>query len=482
MKLSQPNNPGIKIPLVFILSIVYWIYLLFTARVGVVFDAINYEDLGRMIYHEGWVKYFETGPNREPLYPFLIAISMRIADIFSVSYLYIQKFIQIIILLVTQVLTLKLLRKLEIDSKIIALTILYIGFSPAIVNSAFSLFSEIATYPLILGIIYVAVKAWRSILQGNSCLKLTFLGLFLGVLFILITSTKAIFEFIFPILLLPYLVFIIRAFTQKDKKILTRSTVYILAALLSFGSFLHFFKSMNQKHNGTYAFANRGAWMLYGTVERRTIKMTPKKVLAAISMVPGDGVCIALFGKKECDYWTFNKTMELGVKKSGEIASSGTLPHKIDSKLIELSKQEILNNPIQYGFFHLLEGARMFFWESTQIGFVTYPAWLTKLFTFTPFKNTLRLIIGCFTIASFFYLFLFIFQNKNLLLDTENRRSEKLQICFFAFLIIIFFIQLYSFFCILTRYSFPIVPLYILSMAFLIQKILLARCQGIKKS
>ena len=112
---------------------------------------------------------------------------------------------------------LKLLKKLTINNTIIALTILYIGVSPTLVNSAFSLFSEIATYPLILGIICVAVKAWQSILQENSTLKLAFLGLALGILFILITSVKAIFEFLLPILLLPYLILIIRSFTQKNK-------------------------------------------------------------------------------------------------------------------------------------------------------------------------------------------------------------------------------------------------------------------------
>jgi len=480
IKPSRSNNPNTKILFAFTLSIVYWIYLFFTTRPDIIFDSVSYEYLGRMITQDGWIEYFENGPTREPLYPFLISIAMRIADIFSVSYLYIQKFIQIIILLVTQILTLKLLKKLEINNKIIALTILYIGISPALVNSAFSLFSEIATYPLILGIIYITVKAWRSILQENSTLKLAFLGLALGILFIFITSTKAIFEFLFPILLLPYLFFIIRSFTQKNKKLAINSIVYMMVAFLSFGSFLHFFKSMNQKYNGNYAFTNRGAWTLWGAVEKRTLKMTPKKVLAAIAMVPGDGVCNAIFGRKECHYWTFHKTMALGVKKSGEVASSGIPPHQFDSKLIELSKQEILKNPLQYGFFHLIEGGRMFFWESTQIGFVTYPAWLYQLFTFTLFKNALRLIIGCMTIASFFYLFLFILQNKNVLFDAKNPHSEKLQICLFSFLIIFAFIQLYSFFGVLTRYSFPIVPLYILSISVLLQKIATIRSQGNK--
>ena len=480
MKSPKSIKINTKILLAFALSILYWTYLFFTARTEIVFDAVGYEDIGRTIYQNGWVRYFEMGPTREPLYPFLISISMRISDIFSISYLHIQRFIQIIILLITQALTLKLLKKLEINDKIIALTILYIGVSPALVSSTFSLFSEIATYPLILGIIYTATKAWRSILREKSCLKLISLGLSTGVLFILITSVKSIFEFLLPLLLLPYLFLIIYSFTQKNKKLAINSIVYVLVAFLSLASFLHVFKSMNQKYNGNYAFTSRGAWMLYGTVHRRMIEMTPRKILTALSMVPGDGVCKAIFEKEECIHWTSLKTDEIGMKKFGELTAAGIPPNQINSELMDLSKKKILSNPIQYGFFHLVEGGRMFFWESTQIGFVRYPEWLTRLFIFTPFKNGIRLIIGCLTIISFVYLLLFVFQNKNLLLNVKDKTSEKLQFYFFILLIIISFIQLYSFFCILTRYSFPIVPLYILGINFFLQRILTVRSQGKK--
>jgi len=209
--------------------------------------------------------------------------------------------------------------------------------------------------------------------------------------------------------------------------------------------------------------------------------MTPRKVLAAIAMIPGDGVCNAIFGSEECFHWTFQQTMDLGSKKVGAILSTGIPTSQLDSKLIESSLKEILANPFQYGFFHLVEGGRMFFWESTQIGFVNYPAWLTQLFASVVFKNSIRLIIGCLTIMAFLYIFVFLYQNKNLLLSIEHKNSEKVQVCFFMFLSMFTFIQLYSFFCILTRYSFPIVPLYILSISLLFQKIATIRLQG-KKS
>ena len=79
---------------VFLLSLIYWVYLVFSAQMQISQDAIGYEGLGRMIYQKGWQEFFETGPQYEPLYPSTISISMSIADRFSISYQLVQKFFQ----------------------------------------------------------------------------------------------------------------------------------------------------------------------------------------------------------------------------------------------------------------------------------------------------------------------------------------------------------------------------------------------------
>jgi len=477
MKTFKSTESNTTILGAFALSILYWVYLFFTSSPIVVFDAGIYEQIGRTIYQDGWSKFFDMGPNREPLYPFLISISMRIADAISVPYLEIQKIFQIMILLSTQILAFQLLKLLNISKKIIPFILLYIGFSPALVNSSFSLFSEIMTYPFTLGIIYTATIAWRSLLKKESFLKTIYLSFLLCILFISIISSKAIFEYLFPIVLLPFFLITIHALIKKNGKIALHSILFICLTFSLSTYTLHSYKLMNKKHNGKYTITNRGAWMLYGTVDRRTVEMTPRKVLAAISMIPGDGVCNAIFGREECYHWTFEQTSNLGVKKMAALESAGIPPGQIDSKIIELSLKKILENPFQYGFFHLVEGGRMFFWESSQIGFVTYPAWLTQLFASLLFKNGIRLIIGCLTIMSFLYIFIFLYKNKNLLLNVEHKNSKKVQISFFLFLTMFTFIQLYSFFCVLTRYSFPIVPLYILSISVLLQRITTIRTQ-----
>src|SRR5437867_3879842 len=127
----------------FLIPIGYWIYLLLTAKTIIVFDSVEYEHLGNMLYHQGWVEYFKTGPNREPLYPLFIAFSMKLADVFSLPYILILKVIQISILFLSQCLIYRLLKRLQIRETIVGLTILYWGISPAIVNSALSLYSEV---------------------------------------------------------------------------------------------------------------------------------------------------------------------------------------------------------------------------------------------------------------------------------------------------------------------------------------------------
>src|SRR3989338_8297690 len=87
LKLSQFNSP---VCLAFVVSFVYWGYLLFASKMVIVYDAMAFERLGKMIYQSGLVEYFRTGPHNEPFFPLLIAFSMRVADFSSIPYQTIQ--------------------------------------------------------------------------------------------------------------------------------------------------------------------------------------------------------------------------------------------------------------------------------------------------------------------------------------------------------------------------------------------------------
>ena len=250
----------------FIIPLLYWAYLLFTSQSEVVWDSLDYEVLGKMLKEQGWVEFFKTGPNREPLYPLLISIAMRLADGLNVSYLKVLDILQFFCLFCSQILTLKILQKLKINHFIIAAIILYLGLSPALVNFALSVYSEILTLPLILAVILLSYTIFSHLKKAT---KPTIIvgGILLGTLLILLTLVKGIFELICPLFLLSSLLLL----PQFLKNKMARQYILLLVvSLLSFYALLFSYKSLNKHYNGVFTLTSRGPWALYGFAARRT--------------------------------------------------------------------------------------------------------------------------------------------------------------------------------------------------------------------
>ncbi|MBU1112921.1 MAG: hypothetical protein KKH93_03465 [Candidatus Omnitrophica bacterium] len=447
----------------------YWFYLIFTSQMLIRYDASVYEELGRMIYSQGWIEYFKTGPNREPLYPLTIAVSMKIADIFATSYQLIQKTIQVMILFITQILLFKLLSRLEIKNVIKLAVVLYFGLSPAIVNSAFSLFSEIITYPFVLAIILMSLLSWQAV-HRSSFRRIVALSLLTSLLFVLSAFAKGVFQYIFLFFLIPYFFVFINSIRIKNKGILLRSATYITLALLIFNSLIIPFKLLNKKFNDHFEFTNRYVAVLFGNAAKRVNPaLSPRLVAAHLASIPGGGVCRWFFSEDECRYCEFylaDDHPELPSKKdiSGD---------KRRAKILSLTIGKIGQKPMQYFLFMGIEALRMPFWESTQIGYVNYPSWLKRLFELSLFKNGLRTLTSLFTFLGLFYLIGLIFKHKKKLFDLSGDGNPRLIICFFTLLIIFSYTGLYAFFSIVTRYSLVIVSLYLTGIAYFINQKLL---------
>lgn len=453
----------------FCICMIYWIYLLFTTSMDIKFDASSYEKLGSMIYKDGWIQYFKTGPNREPLYPFIISLSMNLAASIGISYQFFQKIIQVIILFLTQWLTYRILKKLQVNNAILILTVLYIGFSPAIVNTAFCLYSEIATYPFILGIVLLSARSWQKIQQGRTVDSL-FFGFFTGILFLLITAIKAIYAYVFFIFLIPYTVITILSFVHKRKDILLKASLFILTALFVFNSMIILYKSTNQKYNGLYALTDRGNWALYASVARRSEKLTKERLLTAIAYIPGEGFCYSIFGDK-CYFWTPANSDSYGLPKLQEVMAQ-VPKDKVNAKITSLIIEKISQHPIQFFLLNWIDALKMFFWESTKMGFVFYPTWLARIFDITLFKNCLRLIISCLSLWAFLYLTIFSFKKLPQTFNFNINTDKKTCIPSFIFLIIFAHVALHSPFNTTGRWALPIAPLYLIAIAFSIQRII----------
>jgi hypothetical protein len=438
---------------VFCFSLVYWLYLSLTTRMDIVFDSIGYRALGQRIYDHGWVDYFKTGPNREPLYPSLIAISMALEHITNISYARIMAIFGVMIMFLTQVLTYKILRLLNIRNSVCVLVLGYLALSPALNNAAFSLYSEIAAFPIILGMILAGAKAWEAIIKKNQQGAFVY-GALLGLLLTAATFVKAVFECIAPVYLI---VFFITVLLNRKKDIL--GLMLCMACAVSFYYIpVTGYKWLNLHYNVNFAITNRGSWALYGNTARRMEPLTLKRFAEALAFAPGEGVCNSLFGPAECDFWSYKKSDEFGYGKLHELNNEGLPASKINSTLLRLSAHAALQNPLQYALLTVIEGSKMFFWESTKIGFVEYPHWLQKIYDIKIFDNAIRFLLFLAALIGVVSLW------------TGISKPQKSSIGFLMGTLVFLYILFFSFFFILTRYSLPIAPLYLISIGIWINK------------
>ena len=442
-----------KSPLVFsafALCIMYWIYLACTAEMVIGHDALGYERLGTLIHTQGFGEYLRTGPNREPLYPLLIAFSMSLSERLHVGYSTVQIFFQLFILFSTQLILLKLLRALGISSWISAFTIFYFGISPAVVNSAFRLYSEITAYPLVLGIIWLTHKLMDSAWNSKFCHH----SFCLGLLLVLITMVKGIFEAIIP---LNFLGLILAAALRKW----LRLNFFMLLAAAYFSFFLPVtaYKWANKIANGHFALTDRGAYALYGSTARRVQNLSGRQILAGMAYVPHWRFCEHFFTPEECAYWSYTTSDSLGFGKQQEL--SEILPaQKIDKELFKLSLQKAGEKPLQYFLLTFLEGFKLFFWESPSMQYVYYPDPVIKFYSLKPINLSLYIVMPILTILAVGYGLIFIF------------KKSAPPLIGIILVFIISYAAAYSFFLILDRYSFPLIPLYLILIAWMAHHIL----------
>jgi len=461
---SEHNYPHIfKNPIswAFGLSIFYWAYLLFSSQAIIVFDSISFRDSALLLKNNNWLEYFRTGPHKGPGYPFFISIAMKIAEMVSGNYLKIQTGFQVIILFVCQLQIYCLLKKLRIRSWIAALAILYFGFSPAIVNSAFSLFSEILTYPFILGIILTGLNLWRSI-DESATKRIITDSLFLSLLFVLVTLTKATFEYIFLFILVLWIILTVTVFFKRKHKLSSKLLISLTVCTLAFYTCIFAFKYQNKIHNGQFVISDRGAWLVYGCATKRLQKLNVQTLMAGLVKNVGDRTCTSLFKNDYCEFWDFQKSDHFGVEKMDALKSQFATKKEVNSELLKLSIEKIKRSPIQYTITTLIESIKMFFWDSTRVGYVQYPPWLTNVFGFIPVVLGFRLFASLITCVTFFLSFIYLLKNRSQIFKKMNNDDPDLRILLLIFSITLPFIGLHSLVTPLIRYSFPIVPLYII--------------------
>lgn len=459
----------------FIFCGMYWLYLIFMAQMVIVNDAIGYEQLGKLLAEDGWREYFRTGPHREPLYPWMVSVAMRLEDCFSVSYQTIQKILQILILLLTQILTIVILKKLKVASGLVSLIVLYGGFSPALVNTAFSLYSEISTFPLILSIVLLSHQSWKSLQGLRNRRGVVLLAGGVGIFLTLMTFVKGIFEAVVPFLLLPYFIFAIRCVIKKEKYLFRQVFLFLMVVSVTFYGPITFYKFANKRYNGVFTLTDRGPWALYGNTARRLEPLTAKQWLVALSYASSKELCRELFTEEECLFWSPALSDFLAHQKLAELRKTDLSPDGINGALIKLSLEKIFTRPGPYLLLTGLEAFKMFFWESTKMEIVAYPDWLERLYHFKPFSYGTSFFMAWLTFLALLHLIKFLWSQQKTFLGAPGILQESKILLSWILLLIVLFTGAHSFFHILPRYILPLAPLYLIAIAFFLHCIKIQR-------
>ncbi len=458
------------IKLAFIIPFVWWIYLFFTTQIIIVFDAEGYEQIGKMIHLQGWHEFFRTGPQREPFFSGLIALSMLLGDFFKISYFYPLKIFGAAFLFLTMVFSYRLMKKLSVHQVIAAAVIFYLGVSPVMTNSSMRLWSEFAAYPWIVLAVWWTIRSWQSMnhwaedRQGfwGAARK----GAVLGGLFLLIMSVKASAEAILIVYLWPFYWQILISYRSKNYIQIKRLVIFLAAIFLVFEGGVGSYKLANYISNGHYQYTGRWDWALWGYVKRRSEPMTFRKVEAAVAFVPGMDVCSKNFTPEECNFWSTRYSDDLDADKSKELSNKKLAEGETTKFFVQDSIRLLTSSLFQQVGLMFIEAHKIFFWES-QIAFVAYPNWLEAILYSNPLMYGLKTILALLCWGAVVITIFCLCQRKRWF----NQKGQEQAALLFVFNFIFWYTAAYSLYFIVDRYIFPIVSLLMILVAFAINQI-----------
>jgi hypothetical protein len=462
---------NIYLRLAFIVPILWWVYLFFTTQFLVVYDSAGYEAAGKMIAHHGWAEFLRHGPQREPMFPGLVALSMRMGDWWGVSYYYPLKMIGLFFLFLTMIFTYRLMRMLSISRWIACLFVFYLGISPTMTTSSIRLWSEFAAYPWVVSAVIWTIKSWGILekasddRQGTS--RIIGHAMMVALMFLGVMSVKAIAEGVLLLYLWPFYGRIFSCWRSGNFIKARQAAVFCLAVLIIFEGTVYAYRACNYHYNGKFAFTDRGDWALYGNTARRMQPLTLKRLGAAVAFVPPMGICPSLFSYDDCNFWAARYSDDLIAQKRDELSAQGITGDAASRYFIYNSVKMLLSNPLQAALLMFIEAHEMFFWEPIT-SFEVYPDWLEKIFYSPLFIYTTMTIVAFLSWISCVFAFFYLGYRRWKPGITNKEQDAALG---WVFNFIFWYMALYSLYFILDRYSYPLVSLYIVLIAFLTHQI-----------
>lgn len=424
----------------------YWGYLLYSTRPMLVYDAVGYVSMGRTIADQGFSAYFQASLPREPFFPSLLALALKLETLTSIPFPYYVKAELMLCLLLTMLGVFYLVRLMGSGGVAAGLAAFYVGVSPIILNSTLWLWSEAAALPWAVWGVVSAVHTWRSARDGAGVGWSSVLAVLTTLLFIGFTAVKASVAAVFLLFIIP---FFIAAFIVLVRGSAGRAVSFLFAALLSaalFGATLEWYKLINLKANGSYALTNRVEMALYGNTVRRLQPLDKDKLNQAILSVPRLGFCEKYYGRA-CVYWSFQTSDAISERAIQHLTARGIPLSEQRAFFLKSSFELMLKNPLQQTGLCALEAAKMLFWEN-RLYFVKYPEWLAHIFSSMMFTYILCFTWVLFSLVSLLYAIVAWLKRGDM---------EALLVAWF----IVCFMAAHSIFFVDIRYAVPIAPLFV---------------------
>jgi hypothetical protein len=460
--MPRPQKPTLIFFGIILICLCYWLFLASYSRIILAGDSIGYINLASLFNTQGLVGYLKTGPNREPIYPFLLSLAIKLSVPLGRPFAFVAVYFQILFVLLTQILTYIALKRIRVHEYISLGIVFYIGISPAIMHSTFILYSEVITYPFILLVLLLAHQLWQSI--KHSKLKLSFFLIFLiSICLMLLTFMKASFEIISPLVIL-FLFILIRRSLPHQKRLQIYLTMFAIF-LMTFYTPILTYKSLNKKYNGQFVLTDRGAWALYGQTARRMQPLTFQRTLSAIVFTSSWKNCTEIFSDQECQDWSFIASDDLGANKRSELSRQMS-EKEVNHTLLKLSFDEILKNPLQYGFLMGIEAIKMFFWETTLVQYVYFPQIVFSIYNLMPVYFFFNFFLAVLTFVSFIYTFIFLWRTRD-----NNEKDDRREFIVLTAGFILIFVGIQCFFYILPRYILPIASLLLILIALFLERL-----------
>ncbi len=436
----------------------WWLYLASSSSMVLRFDAAEYHTLGALLHRQGWRAFLATGPHREPLYPLLVALAMRLGEQLATSSQKVLAALQLALVASAQLLMLRLARLMGLGTGLAVAVIAYFGVSPAVVNSACSMFSEVLSYPFVLLATLLTAEGWQAAEEGNAR-HTAVIAAAAAFAFACGAFVKGVLHYVCLLVVVLFGVRAVLAWRRRRRDAAVAALVFALVNLLLGLGAVHSYRELNRRYNGNYEFTSRYVGLLYGNAAKRAMPFTPRQHLAHLAAIPGDGVCRMFFSEEECNFCAFGAAEALWL---GELPShlEGVPISEQRAATLRLFRAKVMERPAQYAFVGLTQVLRMPFWESTQLGYVAYPAWLEGVYAKGIVKNGLRLLVGLLTFAALAWA------GARLVRPAASRGGRALAPpCATVLFVAVSFMLLHAPFSTLTRYALPIAPLYLLLIA-----------------